>query len=215
MTDVTEVNEASDSIDRLNALTDGVIAIALTLLVLAIEIPSIPEGASNPEQTLITGLIALVPQIEAYVLSFVVIGFFWKQHHGIFRGMRGHDHRLLVLNLALLLVVSFLPFLSDLLGEYPDIRLNTLLILAAMSLASLLQWAMWHRARKLSMLIHPLDHPDVDYVHQRVVGWTICFSVMTLVAVVYPEIARRTYLLIVIQPAVFNLLKLRRGTSPR
>lgn len=205
---MSEIDESSDSIDRLNALTDGVIAIALTLLVLAIEIPSIPEGTADPEQTLITGLVALVPQIEAYVLSFVVIGFFWKQHHGIFRGARGHDHRLLVLNLGLLLVVSFLPFLSDLLGEYPEIRLNTLLFLAAMSAASLLQWAMWHRVRKLEMLAHPLDHPEVDWVHRRVLGWSLCFVTMTLVAVLYPDIARRVYLLIIVQPALVRLLKL-------
>ena len=95
---------------RLEAFSDGVIAIAITLLVLEIKIP---EGTGS----LATRLAEQWPVYVAYLVSFVVVGATWLSHHHLIRDLRGADHGLLLLNLALLLVVSFIPFPTKVVGE--------------------------------------------------------------------------------------------------
>ena len=79
----------SRSLDRILALSDGVFAIALTLLVLNIEVPEIPEDLVAEE--LPGALLDLWPKFLSYLLSFVVIIFYWIAHHSIFGLIKDHD----------------------------------------------------------------------------------------------------------------------------
>jgi uncharacterized membrane protein len=92
------------------AFSDGVIAIAITLLVLEI---AVPAGGG----TLLSRLAEQWPVYLAYLVSFVVVGATWLSHHAIMRDVRRVDHGLLVLNLGLLLVISFIPFPTKVVGE--------------------------------------------------------------------------------------------------
>lgn len=87
---------------RLEAFSDGVFAIAITLLVLEIKVPE----AGNLTQ----GLLHLWPSYLAYAVSFIVIGAIWMNHHAMFEQIVGVDHRLLLLNTSHLLFIAFLPF---------------------------------------------------------------------------------------------------------
>jgi hypothetical protein len=104
---------ADEGLGRLLALTDGVFAIALTLLVIQI---ALPEGTSDVR--LGAALVALGPHYFAYVLSFAVIARFWIAHHLAFRYIRRYDDTLIWLNLLLLMFVGFLPFPTSVLGEH-------------------------------------------------------------------------------------------------
>src|SRR5918996_1609457 len=97
---------------RLEAFSDGVFAIAITLLIIEVR----PPDAAPDE--LAGDLVSLWPSYAAYAVSFVVIGIIWVNHHEIFEGIRAVDRPLLFLNLLLLLTVAFLPFPTALLGEY-------------------------------------------------------------------------------------------------
>lgn len=89
--------------DRVEAFSDGVFAFAITVLVLAITVPA--EGTSlGPE------LLRLWPSYLAYLMSFVVIGAIWINHHAMFRHIVRADSWILIFNLAQLLVIAFLPF---------------------------------------------------------------------------------------------------------
>jgi uncharacterized membrane protein len=89
--------------DRVQAFSDGVFAFAITVLVLAITVP--PAGTSlGPE------LLRLWPSYVAYLMSFVVIGAIWINHHTMFRHIVRADSWILIFNLAQLLVIAFLPF---------------------------------------------------------------------------------------------------------
>jgi uncharacterized membrane protein len=101
---------------RIEALSDGVFAIAITLLVLEI---SVPEDAYDD---LLRAILDQWPSYLAYVTSFLTIGMAWFIHHAIFRRMRLADATVLRLNLLLLMVVSFLPFPTRLLAEAVDNR---------------------------------------------------------------------------------------------
>jgi uncharacterized membrane protein len=90
---------------RLEAFSDGVLAIAITLLVIEIRPPEVHEGES-----LVHALWTLWPSYLAYLVSFLTIGVIWLNHHGIFQQIVRVDGPLLVLNLNLLLWTALIPF---------------------------------------------------------------------------------------------------------
>ena len=98
---------------RLEAFSDGVFAIVITLLILDIRFPEV-EYREFKEV-----FASLVPRILAYVMSFIIIGLYWVVHHNSMHAMRKTDRGFLWLNILLLLCVSFIPFPTSLLGRYP------------------------------------------------------------------------------------------------
>ncbi|MFL5820534.1 MAG: TMEM175 family protein [Solirubrobacteraceae bacterium] len=103
--------------NRTVALSDGVFAIALTLLVLNIEVPRLAHGDRS---SLWQALAAGRSEWLSYAISFAVIALLWTRHHAFFREVRRIDGRLAVLNLVYLGVVAFIPFPTRLLGLYGD-----------------------------------------------------------------------------------------------
>jgi len=102
----------SATTQRLEAFSDGVIAIAITLLVLQIRVPRVKNGS------LLDALLHQWPSYIAFVISFVVIGIMWVSHHSMFEKIAHVDRGLLFANLALLLGIAFLPFPTGLLADY-------------------------------------------------------------------------------------------------
>jgi uncharacterized membrane protein len=98
---------------RIEALSDGVFAIAITLLIIEIGVPH-PE----PGQGLGEALRDLWPSYAGYALSFLTIGVMWLNHHAIFKDVERADHTIIVLNILLLLCISFVPFPTAVLAEY-------------------------------------------------------------------------------------------------
>jgi uncharacterized membrane protein len=97
---------------RTEAFSDGVFAIAITLLIIEVRVPSSRAG------DLAGDLANQWPSYAAYAVSFAIIGIIWVNHHDIFERITTVDRPLLFLNLLLLLTVAFLPFPTALLGEY-------------------------------------------------------------------------------------------------
>jgi uncharacterized membrane protein len=100
------------STNRLEAFSDGVFAIAITLLVLDIHVPEAGEGSLGHE------LLAQWPSYAAYVVSFITIGIIWINHHAAFSRLREVDHSILICNLLLLMSVGILPFTTSLMAAY-------------------------------------------------------------------------------------------------
>lgn len=99
--------------NRLEAFSDGVFAIVITLLILDIRIPEVEYDHLRE------ALYTVLPRIYAYVLSFLIIGLYWISHHNSFLSVKKTDRVFLWLNMLLLLSVSFIPFPTSLLGRYP------------------------------------------------------------------------------------------------
>jgi uncharacterized membrane protein len=97
----------------MEAFSDGVFAIAITLLILEISLPHAQQG-----QSLAHLLRHEWPSYFGYVVSFIVIGVVWWNHHELFKDIEHVDHALMVLNLALLLCIAFVPFPTGLMAEY-------------------------------------------------------------------------------------------------
>ena len=99
---------------RIEAFSDGVFAIAITLLILEIKVPHRDQGS------LVAGLLHQWPSYVAFLLSFAYIGVMWINHHRMFTHIKRFDDVLLVLNLLLLLGVSVVPFPTAVLAEHLD-----------------------------------------------------------------------------------------------
>jgi uncharacterized membrane protein len=98
---------------RLETFADGVFAIAATLLVLTVDVPSLGAG-----QSLAHELAKQWPAYAAYVVSFVTIGIIWVNHHTVLDQMRGADRTFLFINVFFLMCVAFIPFPTRLLATY-------------------------------------------------------------------------------------------------
>ena len=149
--------EASRDRDRIVNLSDGVFAIAITLLVLDIHVPGIPENRVVTE--LPAALLALWPKYLGYILSFVGISTFWMIHHSIFRPIRAYDRGLLYLNFLFLMLVAFLPFPTSLLGEYGGHQLPVAIYAGTLATGRLLLTAIhWYSTRN-HHLVDELQDP--------------------------------------------------------
>src|SRR5215467_7788627 len=100
---------------QVESFSDGVFAIAITLLVLGIPIPNLTR---IEDEQLRSGLINALHELIPYITSFATIGIIWLNHHAMFHAVERVDHPTLVLNLVLLCVVSFIPFPTAVLGRY-------------------------------------------------------------------------------------------------
>ena len=102
--------------DRIEAFSDGVFAIAITLLIIEIGVPHLED--EPPGTTLPQALVGLWPSYLGYVISFLQIGVIWANHHNRFRFIERSNHGLLFLNILFLMCVAFIPFPTALLAEY-------------------------------------------------------------------------------------------------
>jgi uncharacterized membrane protein len=106
------MSRPNSTTDRLEMFSDGVIAIAITLLVLQIPVPRSEQG------DLLQALLDQWTSYVAFFVSFVVIGIMWVSHHSMFERIARTDRGLLFINLLLLLGIAFLPFPTDLMATY-------------------------------------------------------------------------------------------------
>jgi uncharacterized membrane protein len=141
---------AEEGMGRILALSDGVFAIAITLLILEIAVPASTGDAGLPR-----ALLELWPRYLAYVLSFVVIARFWVTHHLAFRLIGRYDAVLVWLNLLLLMFVVFLPFPTAVLGAHNGSPAAAVLYAAAVVLAGTASAAYWWYASGRGGLLRP------------------------------------------------------------
>lgn len=103
------------SLNRFEAFSDGVFAIAVTLLVLEIKAPDLTHATSSEA---VTKLLQIFPHVLSYITSFIVIGVIWINHHALFHFLKRVDRTVLVINLLLLMCVAFIPYPTALIGEF-------------------------------------------------------------------------------------------------
>jgi uncharacterized membrane protein len=148
------------SSSRLEAFSDAVFAIAITLLILDI---AVPPRSETPSGELTRALGAEWPSYFAYLVSFLVIGIIWVNHHALFARVRQVDRAVLFANLALLLAVSIIPFPTHLLAEYLTAGENSHVAAAVYSCAMLFMGVayglLWLSVSRDNRLLHHAVDP--------------------------------------------------------
>ena len=105
--------------NRIEAFSDGVLAIVITLMVLEIKLPALADELTDKQA--LDSLKPILPKLFSYALSFVMIGIFWVSHHDLFHSIQKSTRSLLWLNSLWLFWICLLPFPTAFLGEHPNL----------------------------------------------------------------------------------------------
>jgi len=153
---------------RVEAFSDGVFAIVVTLLVLELKVPSLHDQGSTVE--LGHRLLELFPKFLSWLISFIIVCKFWLNHHHILGLARHGDYGMVWLNSIFLMFQSFIPFPTAMMGEYPTNPLAVSLFGAVMAINTLLFIAL--HAHILRRLIKPdlVSAQDPRIIRKSFVG---------------------------------------------
>ena len=187
------------AVDRLAALTDGVFAIAITLLSLEVAVP-IVEGAVGGED-LFEALIERWPSYVAYTVTFFLIGAYWINHHRMFNLLRGVDHKFLLLNIVFLMAIAIIPFPNALLAEYvQDAELRGVAAavygFAMVALAGMFNIVWWYAGSKGRLLKPECDLVAVRKVLKSYLVGPIFYGVAVAFSFFAPIVSLALYVLI-------------------
>lgn len=174
-------------VDRVVAFSDGVFAIAITLLVLSIDVPEVSNDHLGD------ALGDLGPQVFTYALSFVVVGLYWMAHHRVFRSVIRVDRTLLWINLALLGSVALLPLPTEILGKYGETTLATVVYAASIGLVGSMSVLIWWYINRAG-LTAPIAADLVRLGSLRAAIPPAVFVLSIPIAFLSPEIAKICWL---------------------
>jgi uncharacterized membrane protein len=183
--------EFENNTQRIEAFSDGVFAIAATLLILEIKAPHPHSGEGGGAVNLAAALLAQWPAYMAYVLSFVQIGIYWANHHYIFRLYQRTDHLFNLLNVFFLLTISFLPFPTAVLGDYltdPANQRSAVILYAFAFLLAALAWFLsWlYGSRDYRLIDRRLDPAFIRYLTRQYLLSNALYFGALIMAFFYP-----------------------------
>ena len=190
-------------INRLEALTDGVFAIVMTLMVFNISLPRDKEITSLREE-----LLNLWPSFVAYAISFGMAGIYWSANHNMFRFIKRSSHELHWLTILFLAWVSLLPFSTGLMARFHDDV--TALVFYGINLELIglsLFWIWCHATRNRRLTDPQLPDAVIRFVQSRIVTGIVGYGAATALAFVNTMAALIVFLLI---PSLFILPVIQR-----
>ena len=209
--------EAIRNVDRLMFLSDGVYAIALTILVLDIKLPasfdtfrSLPSQLLNDQ--LLKALEGLQSNIYAYIISFIVIGLSWRAHNLIFHYVKRYDTNIFWLNLLLLLSVAFIPFPTSVLALGIN-EVSVVFYASCLTIAEGLEAALWiyaTRVRKNRLIDEDLNPHLIMYHTILFLVAPIVFLLSIGLAFIAPTVALLSWILLAVAEEVVGGIFRRR-----
>jgi len=194
--------------NRIEALTDGVFAIVMTLLVLEISIPEIAKSSLQAE--LPRRLLELWPKLYSYVLSFLVLGILWTLHHRSFHSIKRSDNALVWLNIVFLMFVALIPFSTSLLGSYLMERLPIVIYVTNVLLAVVMRFIIWTYATGKYRLVDSDINPRW-VKRDRLISIGVCLALMLVIGFSFINVtAAFSVLVLLLLASIVVLLIARR-----
>jgi uncharacterized membrane protein len=169
---------------RSEALSDGIYAVAMTLLVIELKVPDAAHLRTSEE--LAEALLALGPKVEAWLISFFVLALFWTAHHRIFSHVRRADAKLVWLNLFQLAFVSLMPFSCALIGEKGVLLSQAVYSFNMAMLGVTALWITRHVHRHPELAPTPMPLATYRGSRLRIVGLIVISVVAVAIAAVVP-----------------------------
>src|SRR5258708_22815231 len=179
---------------RLEAFSDGVFAVAITLLVLNIKVPGLdlPPGQWLEEGKLWIAVRDEWPTLVAYIISFLTIGIMWLNHHRLFVHIKRIDTILLFINLLLLMTIVFIPVPTALLAQYivlpgqhaAAIIYSGTCLLMACCFNGLWRYASYHHR----LLGKNVDAEAVEAINRPYFFWALLFLIFFFAALIHPPL---------------------------
>jgi uncharacterized membrane protein len=188
-------------VNRLHALTDGVYAIAMTLLVLEIHIPDVSSSSE-----LLRALGGLAPSLFSFALSFAVLGTYWVGNAVNLSHLARVDRAALFLNVLQLYLISLIPFTTAILGRYPSFAPAVILYGLHLEALGLAQYAHWvYVLRNQHLAYGPIDGATARAVTGRIFFGPIAFAIAIVVALFAPLAAYAIYFAVLIAYVVMSI----------
>jgi uncharacterized membrane protein len=144
----------SEEFSRVLTFSDGLFAIAMTLLVVGIGVPTLMDGGDEGE--LLDAYGDLIPEVVSFFISFAVIGRYWIAHHRFFALLRAMDYTLVWLNLLYLAFIAFLPFPTGVLGSYFENPISVATYALAVAIVSGLEVVLFRHAYRGRLLVREM-----------------------------------------------------------
>ncbi|MBC7601199.1 MAG: DUF1211 domain-containing protein [Ramlibacter sp.] len=182
---------------RLDALTDGIFAVAMTLLVIELKLPEAEVIRDSAE--LGYALAHLIPKVLSWVISFSVLAIFWWGHHRVMHHVKQIDGKLVAINLMFLAAVSFMPFASSISGNYPRVFASQIVYSGTMALTGCAAIALWRYVHRHPELCETPMSEDA-YRGARVrIGMLMAVSVLAcLIAFWFAPAGNTAFMLMVL-----------------
>ena len=181
--------------NRLEALTDGVFAIVMTLLVLEISVPEIAQSSLHAE--LPQRLLELWPKLLSYVISFIILGLFWYMHHHAFHYIKRSDSGLIWLNILFLMFIALIPFSTSVFGDYGTEQLPLIIYATNLMLALVMRVIIWTYATGKQRLVDRDISPRlVKWDKLSSIGMLLIFMLMIGVSFINVAAARSVFALL-------------------
>jgi uncharacterized membrane protein len=195
------------AVHRLAALTDGVFAIVMTLLVLEISIPEIAQSSLQAE--LPRRLLELGPKLYSYVLSFLVLGILWTLHYRSFHSIRRSNNALVWLNIFFLMFVALIPFSTSLLGNYGTEQLSIVIYASNVLLALIMRLIIWIYATGKYRLVDSDINPRW-VKRDKLISIGILLIFMLVIGVSFINVTAAFYILVLLLVASIVMLLIAR-----
>ena len=166
---------AARGLERISGLSEGLFAVAMTLIVLEIRVPDL--GPTHSDAALWTGLVALGPRFLTYLLSFLTLGIFWSGQQTQLNYFARADRHLAWIHLGLLATVALLPFSTSLLADYIELRLALLVYWANIAAFGVFIYGSWAYATRAGLLKEDADAMVSAAIRRRMVGAQALYAV--------------------------------------
>ncbi len=179
---------------RIEAFSDGVIAVAITLLILDVHVPDVQTG-------LLQALLNQWPIYLGYVTSFLVITIFWANHHNMFRHIQQVNYALLLINAFFLMCIAFIPFVTSLLTKYitsPTEQHTAAIVYGATLLLNgiLFNSIWWYAVWKRRLVCSDLDAQAVQRITRGYLFGLPFYALAIVLSLLNVELSLAFYILI-------------------
>lgn len=185
--------------NRIEALSDGIFAIVMTLLVLELKVPHL-QNNSNGE--LLRYLLSLSPVFISYVISFIILGIYWVGHHNQMHFIKKSDRTFLWLNLMFFMFVSLVPFSAALLGEFHTDQISVIIYGLNLSFCGLSLFFIWRHAILAKLTEEDISQDFINMVNTRI----LTTPVICLLAIGVSFINVSASLVLLAVPIIFYIL---------
>lgn len=172
--------------NRIEALGDGIFAIAMTLLILEFHVPAVLTASSSTP--IAAEIVALWPKLVCYAMTFLILGVFWIGHHTQFHFIERSDRVMLWINLIFFMTIAFIPFSTALLGGHRTERSAIIIYSGNMALSGLALFGHWRYVVRQG-LTHRLDRAVVALIGRRILWGVAAYLVGMAIGMVRPALA--------------------------
>lgn len=203
---------AGQSLERLAALSDGIFAVAMTLLVLDLRVPVRElhhgehplwtDGMWASEHDVWEALSEVGPHFLPYAISFMTLGIFWIGQQTQFNHFARTDRHLTWIHIAFLAVVSLMPFSTGLLSEYATYRIPFILYWLNLLLLGLVLLASLRHARRAGLLKEEATDAVLGALRRRVYFYQVCYAIAMALCVVNTYVSMAALVVLQLMSAI-------------